>query len=1430
MFTPIKPKGCGVLNDTVLNTPQPQATSTVCRKSTLESRFSDKLHSVEERGKQDTCPPCESEPTQREDSSLGLLDDMSVLMSISTTEDEQKSSYPNTDADLEYASHARRLLQRCSDVAKHSSLTTDMDKENNANVQNITGNMSVPNFTLPIGVYEFDREYNMNHSMSKVSTTSVTFEPNEITARSSGVSCSAKRQLPTNQSFIGISFNKDDMMAQVNDDTMMAQINNEEFLSSSKCAEQLSMDQAYWQQNRTYCMPVASTDKQKIDFSTLSGIIGDLDLTVESCAGRKVSVGKYFERKSDNIGLLGNNEKMRANLCVSETPVKTGKLPALAESTVLTDAMASSEVTELTGKEHTLIPSATRDVDENSIISLSTIVNTLQDVNSGTPRRLVDQLLMAQKKKRHSLMHENARKETYTLPSDKSVLATSIRNSNIFDEIKNLSAKLSLDNRTKNEATSEIVDVKQECMTASSFSSQNAKKAESFANTSKQKILKDEACSENIMSSLNRDLDVSSTSDRTFSLRHSTLPCSDKLTALSNVPYKMNRNYDEESYKNLNIRSEEEIPKKDIPSSMIDSSLSLNTNMKVQSDLNKNVILGSNTDKSCNCIVGMTNEVNVELVNNGERWITYTFKLIEVVGDAQSIELNIPSGETLINPNGVRSTKIEMKVTKPCKPIFVVLNIFLSDMVAKSKWCMKHMIFVSPEQLDLDVICPFNKSELDFQYVAEEITKVLPVTFHNKNNVDVPVKLSIHDDLKLFSIDEPTHLILKPLEKFTTNVKCEKSRSTSLDSPQRQPQHWTSRLIIDVQYKDAVLFRKEVPLYAQIGVCKIQIIDTEIPIVVPREQGKLVNIINSGNVVTHVFATVVPMEGHPNATQDFFIKPESIFLQVGERSSFLIVYKPQLSDASSIDKERYAKIKLIAGNNVYHYIISTEPKLLESDKENFRCHTPNNVVSPSPATSPQSIASNRSGPCDRNSPISTVSSIAAAGNIVPIKSTHAALVWNSVKTGKSETKEFMIRNTSNNRIKIQIDICDDSKSFKFLEDKQIDTSKVLALQRQESKTLVVAFSPYYVGPVVGKITIKHYTKGSSDSQQYKKISLYGYGGYSKVKILGTAKDASRTMWLSLGNLYSETGMRANIELDNSGDLRSFAKITVRPKVLSTMNSSWHVNPKEVILDSKESRQITIQFHPKREDFALLQRSEVSHVATINITYGDEPTRWRIRRLYNKIKESGDVTGTENEAFKNIILPICKTFPGEQLISGLTLIRDPIQNLSDLCTGVHQYEIMLTVEACADDTLPVHYDTDESEMYQSLISDTTHVDEAGGASFFASQTMAEHEVQHPELQDQFTVTPSTIVLTPPIQNEATVTILSFSKVAEPFQTSLSNSNYFSVFPAEGMLPSKKSFPLKIQCSQRLERNMQAVLEIYTENNKQDVLIKVVARRQ
>lgn len=54
----------------------------------------------------------------------------------------------------------------------------------------------------------------------------------------------------------------------------------------------------------------------------------------------------------------------------------------------------------------------------------------------------------------------------------------------------------------------------------------------------------------------------------------------------------------------------------------------------------------------------MMSEVNIELLNHGDRWITYSLTLNEVLGDMQNIELNIPQDEILIEPNGKQSSKV----------------------------------------------------------------------------------------------------------------------------------------------------------------------------------------------------------------------------------------------------------------------------------------------------------------------------------------------------------------------------------------------------------------------------------------------------------------------------------------------------------------------------------------------------------------------------------------------------------------------------------------------------------------------------------------------------------------------------------------------------------------------------------------------------
>ncbi|EFN75141.1 hypothetical protein EAI_15548 [Harpegnathos saltator] len=1312
MFTPIKPAGTGVLNDTVLNTPQPQATSTVRRKSTLENKFSSGDFSQEKQKR----IPCESQADDTDNSSLGLLDNMSALTNVSTADEEQKLNYITMNKELEYA---RKILQKCSDL-NNFSVVTDTNKENNANVQNMTGILPVLSFALPnkTCIPDQSQECSMNY-IAKTDTTS----PNEISAHSSTLSSTIEQSL-LNISSDGINLNSiTNELAQ-----FQKEFNDEEFLSGSQVPAQLSIDEAHWRQNDTYSMSVMDTEKQELDCSSFSGIIGPVDLSIASCAGKKVSVGQYFKRKC-NMEMF-KDDKLKPSFDITlETPIRKDNLRPLINSTLMANELKEK-------KEHTRVPNSAVDMGENSILSLSTIASTLQDVNSETPRRLVDQLLMAQKKKKYSVIDEHTKKETYTLPLErKSMMATSTTNPNKFDNdisLVDLTTKLSLDSKTMNDASE-----KEKISRILSFSpNKNMKEAKSFESVCE--ILKENANDKDVTSSSNKDAVKISATDFMF-LQHSALLSNDKLNIFSHVPPMDIKSYSEESYDDMNIQAIEkkEAMKVDVSdNTTISTQFKENVETETQFDLNNDIIIGKNTDQLCNCIIGMTCKANIELVNKGDRWITCTLKLNEIRGDQQSITLNILEDAILIKPKGAQFAKIKVKITKMCKPIIAVLNIIASNMVeAKSKF-MTHMICFKPEEFELDIICNSqDKQELNFQYVAENVAaKVLPIIFHNKNNVDVPVKLSIlHEGPKIFSIDDNfsgsvklneshdelmTHLVLKPQEKYAANIKCERSQFT-MDYSQKQSQYWKSKLIIQVQCSDGtILFLKEVLLCAQTGTCKIQVIDTDVPIMVSRQHGKLLKVINSGNVATCVSAAVVPMERYQRAAQEFSIKPYDISLQVGERGSFLITYKSQISDTRDIIEERHAKIKLVAGNNVYYYIVSTEQKPLETENENYpRCDTPCNLVSINSPTSPQSVTSSRSGVYQgRNSPSSVESSVAVAGSAIPIRATHAALVWNSVKTGKSKIKEFTIRNTSNNKIKIQINIWDDNKSFMFLGDRQtMNTSMVLAMQRTESKTLAIIFNPYRVGPVTGKITIKHYTPTKENHEfQHRRIPLYGYGGYGKMKISDTYKDASGKIWLALGTLSSGTTvLRANMKLQNT---------VISPR----MDSSWRVTPTELIFDPKESQQVSIEFYPKKEDFAKLQHSvaDVSHVATINVVYGDEPTRWRIRR-----------------------------------------------------------------------------------------------------------TMEGYEAQHHDSREEhFIVNPSTVTLNPPICNEATISISSFFKVAQSFQTNLLNSNCLSVVPAEGTLPSKGLFTLTIQCSPRIERNMQDVLEIYTENSKKDVLVKVNIKRQ
>ncbi|KAL2741701.1 uncharacterized protein V1477_009330 [Vespula maculifrons] len=1402
------------LEMTLLSTPMPKASSTVQRKSTFKNNLKEldmrKLEDkyLDRNFKNENFASSSLRGNnmllKSDDSSLGILNNISTLLGeTSGVNDKQKRESDGLNAEQELA---RKLLRKCSNF-KGLTFSSDANKKDDVNIETLTKYFNPSDHDGNSSTYNNENKLKQQNSTQTLcvegASNSVVFEPKEITARSSEMSKSAEKNVSSfsPKSTGGISF--DATTAE-----LMELFNNEEFQSVSQMTNHLLADESSWKQNCSYDLPLAtSSEKEYLDLSCFSGIIGELDLSVESNAGRKVSIGEFFKRKCGNIGDLSNDIVERPTLGLSiNSPKKKNRLIPLVDSTIADGSLTFRE------KEQTHLTNSTKDIEEQSIMSLSSIAQALQEIDNCTPRRLVDQLIMAKKKRKEFQLEKNDDKgNTYTLlPSSRCSMPATPSALNIKDD--NKSSKLSLDSKTINKT----LENKATLPRMLSFTSDlDLHTKDTLENIPQRKSLKKEETEKSSTSLQQQDEIKLSDIQSIFKDNKFSLP------EMKSNKSGMER---KESFKQENISY----------TSKMDYSVAQKLTTTGQSNLETmsqlhDIIVSRNSQEICSCIVGISREADIALTNTSDRWIICSLGTFQLQGNKQNIILHLPKDTILIKPNSTQSVKIGVKITKKSNPAIVILNIITTDMVTRKESIIKHMIYVESEELQVNVLTPFKKAELNFGNIIENTMETLSITLQNKNNMVLPIILSIvHDGPKVFNInnlqDGFTHE-LKPREQFTAVVQCEGVSSLlASESLKNQLISIEAKLLIQVDNKkdDAVMI-KEVPLYVKIGSCKIQVVDTELPIEIPRKQTKSLNIVNTGELPLSITAFIVQDEKSSNRIEDFSVKPETLILKRNATDRFLITFKPRCSDTH----DRHVKIKLSIGNNTYYYSVIGQQNVEAENESYLRCETPqqtSDAVSPS---SPHSMLSSRSG---RNSPISSISGSTVAGDKIPIKSTHAALVWGSVKPSKSDTKEFTIRNISDNRIKLQVQISDKNNSFLFLKDHQtISPNIVLVLHRMESRTLSVVFCPRHVGAATGKIIFKHYEikKEENKSRPSKAILLYGYGGFGRVIISEIFKDINGKMWLPLGKLNSGEILNAKIKLENIGDLYSYAKVKLIPKAIyPSMVSSWQVNPTELLLEPKETQWVTLEFQPRKEDLILLrQRSDVCHVGTINIIYGDEPTRWRIR----------DLNGGESEPFRNIVYPLCKVFPGEQLMPDLNLINDTIQNLSDLCHGVRQHEIILTVETNADETLSmIHDSADESQMFYSLYSDNSHVDvESSGKSFLPSETIiggCEVNVRHELFDDYFTVSPNVVNLIPSIKNEAIITILSSSRVAQPYETVLSNTDVLSIVPAEGMIPAGKGFPLKIKCKQKVQRNLEATLEIYTENHRQDVKIKVAVVQQ
>ncbi|XP_066588067.1 uncharacterized protein spd-2 isoform X2 [Prorops nasuta] len=1168
-----------------------------------------------------------------------------------------------------------------------------------------------------------------------------------------------------------------------------------------------------------------------------------------------MSVTEFFRRKCDSIGKLSNSELRRPNLGIPiSSPKRNSKLIPLVDSTITSEATSLAQSIYQNKDSESFLHSQ-KDIDEQSLISLSTIAQALQNNVSGTPRELIDKLIMAKKKKRQAQAQgENTISKTFTIDRKSLPITPGISSSIHMRDagILSQSGKLSLDSKK----ISGKQTIKRNPTRMLSFESEvkpvksvlNVPNAETFGTMETKSDL----------SSLYKTKSEISLPEKKPAVHKTKLfhlsACNNSKDSLSTCPSKLKTSVFQEDVSNK-LKPQNELLKDSIKTEDIllknqtrESSVYDDTDhVMIDNDIQSNSIVNTSTEELCVCVVGILRQTSISLINVSKRWLICSIKVNQA--EEGSIDINIQAQENIIlKPYGTYSIEIMATVLKMCKRIVAVFDLAITDAVTQSKWNVKQIICFVPEELQINVTTNSKTQELNFNYVTEYAVKTIPINIENKNNLDFLIRASSsQNESKNFFIcnaEDPSRpeellqtksFMLKALEQNKLNIAFQASSGLIKDQEFTQPCRISGELNIFVQNgKDEILIYK-LSLTALFGVCKIQVIDTELPVVIPKEQSKQLHIINIGTVPATVYATTVEDDIQESHVNYFSILPTNLTLQCREKGSFTISYKPPNIDTT---ESRRIQLKLTSDNKKYYYCIIGERKVSEmaANDNMSRCETPDHRAYLTSPTSPYSVTSSKSEMSGRHSPMSTTSGLTVSGQGIPIRSTHASLVWNSVKAGKFDIKEFTIRNTSNNKIKIQAYISDNNKSFKFLKELQTASSHIiLVLQRMESRTLSVVFNPHHTGAAAGKIVFRHYepkTENLTGSRPSKAIFLYGYGGSGKIEISEIFKDVSGKMWLSLGTLNPGGTLTARIRVKNVGDLCSYAKVELLPKaVYPAMMSSWNVEPMELLLRPQETQYISVNFQPKKEDVTRLQHTDVSHVGTLTLTYGDEPTRWRIRRLYKKAEEAVEFYGMDSGPFRNIVHPICTIFPGEQMLSDLNIIHDTTQNLGDLCRGVHQHEIMLTMEMHPDETLSLlHENADESQMFYSLCSDKSHFYEGNGKSFLPSAIESDYELlAHNTSEDYFIVEPHAVHILAPKQKEATVTIKSSCSIAQTYETVISNSEYLSVVPAEGMIPTRKALTLKIRLKKKIEHYLEALLEIFTENNKQQVIIRVSSEK-
>ncbi|XP_018330102.1 uncharacterized protein LOC108740314 [Agrilus planipennis] len=483
----------------------------------------------------------------------------------------------------------------------------------------------------------------------------------------------------------------------------------------------------------------------------------------------------------------------------------------------------------------------------------------------------------------------------------------------------------------------------------------------------------------------------------------------------------------------------------------------------------------------------------------------------------------------------------------------------------------------------------------------------------------------------------------------------------------------------------------------------------------------------------------------------------------------------------------------------------------EGQKISFKSNSPTNELR---SFSPNSCYS---GISDDKSSRGSVRSGSSLDNLpdgkLPIESSHIELIWGCVKVGKKSTQEFLLRNRSHQKLRLEASVT--GSSFKISRDKhdsELRTNIQLILYPKESRTISVSFFPTSIGSAAEQLNF--YPADKSLHSQYtskQMIWLFGYGGHANAELQNITKDTRGKYWLSLGNINESNDYIKTFEIKNVGPLSSFSIFEVESRGLRKY-SNINVNPSHVVIRPNEVVEVSISFYPNKDDFKQimeLMNREGVELAHINIISGPEPLRGRIRRLRKKISEQmGAVPDYP------IVQTLAVAFPGEQIPRDISRCKESPTAMKELLKHLSHKEIVITMEQDIDQTIVGNLRClDDSSHFYSLCQN--------------DRTLTVFETTSRQFGN-FGIEPDKLFLTPPKKIEDSFLITCERNREIYFEIIPDDQDLLQCNPQSGTVLSNEPALVVIRCNvSKIDRPLiLSKVKVYVENEVTEVLVKIV----